>query len=193
MLELLVVIAVIVLIFAVVRPSSTTVDDAKLDLAAQEIANAIRFAREEAIRLNSDVNAWTGVVAVDIGDAALAFNGAGVGAGASANGVGVYDFSGHVRGAYLVQPIDKKSYNTDISRATASEGVRITRVAIQNASASVPAGTRLGFDSEGLARQFYNQGGTWVAPQVTSGVIEVSFGARLRTVALDANGRVTVY
>ena len=52
LIEMVIVVAILGVVAAIVVPSLSTGDARALDVAAQELAQAIRFARSEAIRLN---------------------------------------------------------------------------------------------------------------------------------------------
>ena len=56
--EILIVVSLLGIVAAVAIPNFSSVNPQPLDLAAEEIANAMRFARSEAMRLGSPIGFW---------------------------------------------------------------------------------------------------------------------------------------
>lgn len=176
--ELLIVIAILSVFAAVALPTSPPQDAFTLEAAAQETATAIRWARAEAIRTGSLLNAsGQRIVGFDVST--------------STQHVRVSGYSGYARGATMTNPVDKKSYDLDLANDAATHGVTVASAAFANrAGASV--GPVAIFDADGNPFQF-NVGGTSAATSpLTSAVIVLGLGGNTRTVTLDATGRVTV-
>jgi prepilin-type N-terminal cleavage/methylation domain-containing protein len=176
--ELLVVIALLSVVAAVALPVSMPQDGFTLEAAAQETADAIRWARAEAIRSGSLLDA-TGqrIVGFDVST--------------STQHVRVSGYSGYARGSTATNPVDKKSYDLDLANDAATRGVTIASAVFAN-QAGASAGTVAIFDADGNPFQF-NVGGTPSAiSPLTAGTIVLSLGRGTRTVTLDATGRVTV-
>lgn len=103
--EMLVVVSLLAILAAVALPSLGTLDDQKLTVAAAEVRNALRLARAEALRLNTNV-------LVDMG---------------SATGhVKLYKTSCTSATTAIIDPRSKSAFDVDISGGPYSGGVTLT-------------------------------------------------------------------
>jgi prepilin-type N-terminal cleavage/methylation domain-containing protein len=166
--ELLIVCAVLAITAAVALPSAQPVAEFRADAAADEVAQALRFARQEAMRsgayrmLRCDPDQNTVSVYVPTTSGAVA--------------------------ASVSHPLSKMDYTLDLAQVPAGSNIALTGCNFQFADRS--SATALAFDADGNPVR-----GTGVAAAqaqaLTSGAIVVGAGNVKRTVAVDANGRVT--
>ena len=167
----LVIVAVLVVVFtAVAFPDLRPANDAKLDLAAAQVADAIRFAHDEAIRTGNPT-----YVEIDQNTERLLI------AEADLSGATV------VAGTTLRHPIDMKRLDIIVSSAAVTAGVEFT-----NDPFDYPSGGRqpsVVFDGQGLP--FRKAGGS--NQLLTLGDIELALGDMQRTVFVaPLTGRVTI-
>ena len=168
--ELVVVLALAAVLTAAVLPDLRPSQYAKLDLAAAQVAGAIRFARDEAIRTSEPT-----FVAIDQNTGRLLI------AEADLSGATV------VAGATLRDPIDKKRLDIIVTSAAVTAGVEFT---------SDPFGYPVGgrqpsvvFDGQGLP--FRKAGGSYQLMNL--GEIDLALGDVQRTVFVaPLTGRVTI-
>ena len=170
LLELMAVVAIIAVLAAVAVPALNPAQYEKLDLAAAQVAEAIRFARSEAIRTGNPV-----YVAIDRNSDRLLI------AEADLSGATV------VAGATLRHPIDKKLLDIIVSDATVTSGVEFT-----NDPFDYPSGSNqpsVVFDAQGLP--FHKAGGT--SQVLTLGEVDLELNDLERTVLVaPTTGRVTI-
>ncbi len=175
--ELVLVIALIAAAAAVALPSTAAAGQARVDAAASEVAQAVRFAQSEAIR--------TGVVRV----------------------VSLDPTSSHVRvfglnmmatppvedlSAPVFYPVSRQQkYDFGLNDIPATAGVTITSTQFTFSDGSTAV--QLGFDATGAPVNIL--GSTPSASKALTGVgqVEIGFGALRRFVYVDADtGRVTL-
>ena len=169
LLELVIVAALVVVFTAAALPGLRPSQYAKLDLATAQVAEAIRFARNEAIRTGDPV-----YVEIDWNTDRLLI------AEADLSGATV------AAGATLRHPIDLKRLDIIVSAAATTSGVEIT-----NDPFDYPLGGRqpsVVFDGQGLP--FRKAGGGYQL--MTLGEIDLALGDMRRTVFVaPITGRVT--
>jgi prepilin-type N-terminal cleavage/methylation domain-containing protein len=169
LLEILIVITILGTVAAAAVPMISSPDPQRLDLAAEEVASALRFARNEAMRTGQDL---------------------GVNSSTAQGRVRVfrYDLSqpSPVEDYSVYHPIDKKLYDITFASAPFTAGVTITKADFK--SGSIPYGSVL-FNKYGSP--FLVSGNT--VETYTSGSIELSQGDRKKTVAIEPEtGRVSI-
>jgi len=168
MAELLIVCAVLAIAAAVALPSAQPVAEVRADTAASEVVQALRFARQEAMR--------SGAYRMLRCDAAR-------------NEVSVYipDTSG-AAAAMLKHPLSKMDYTVNLGQAPAGSNIALTGCRFQFADRTTAA--TLAFDGNGNPVR-----GTGAAADqaqaLSSGAVVLGAGNVTRTVAVDINGRVT--
>jgi prepilin-type N-terminal cleavage/methylation domain-containing protein len=164
--EMLIVCAVLAVAAAVALPSSQPAIDARADAAAAEVTQALRFAREEAIR-----NAALRMVRCDT----------------SKNSVSVYvpDSSGNVAAA-IDDPLTHMNYAVALGEVPAGAGVSLSTCSFTFSTS--PAAAMLAFDANGNP---VRGTGSTSAQALSAGTIQLAIGRTTRTVAIDPNGRVT--
>ena len=168
--ELILVLALAAVFTVVAFPDLRPSQDAKLDLAAAQVAEAIRFAHDEAIRTGDPI-----YVEIDQNTDRLLI------AEADLSGATV------VAGTTLRHPIDMKRLDIIVSSAAVTAGVEFT-----NDPFDYPSGGRQSsvlFDGQGLP--FRKAGGS--NQLLTVGEIELALGDMQRTVFVAPfTGRVTI-
>jgi prepilin-type N-terminal cleavage/methylation domain-containing protein len=166
--ELMAACAVLAIAAAVALPSAQPVAEARADTAVGEVVQALRFARQEAIR--------SGAYRMLRCDA-------------TRNEVSVYipDTNG-ASATMLKHPLSKMDYTVNLGQAPAGSNIALTACRFQFADRSTAA--TLAFDGDGDPVR-----GTGTASDQTqalsSGTIVLGAGNVTRTVAVDVNGRVT--
>ena len=170
--EIMIVVVIIAIVAVVTMPSSSPTDTRKLDLAAEEIAQAIRFARLEAIRTASPYG--------------VEFN-------SSNNTVKVYSLKtkwGFPTPTFNVyHPVDKKLYTLNIKTDSATTGVNLYSYSIYFSNSATNR-QNLGFNSSGTPK--YSSGGT-DSMLNGSATITLSFTGQTRLISVaPMTGRVTV-
>lgn len=176
--ELLLALSLLALIGAVAAPNLAPLDASRLDVASDEVANALRYARNEAIRRGSQADsAATRMIAFD--------------ASTTTHHVRVSDWSGFTRVGPWPHPLDHDAYDVDLYNGLATAGVTISAVSFVN-SGGVAVGAICGFTQDGAPVQFQLSGGTGSFWPLSSGMVQVSYAGHSRQVSIDANGRVTV-
>ena len=176
--ELVATVAVLAVVGLIVLPNFAPADLARLDLAAEEVASALRFARAESIRRGALIdNPGTRLVSFD--------------ASTTTGHVRVADFSGWQFNAPQTNPLDKKPYDLDLTNGTMTQGTTITAATLTN-SIGLGGGQFCVFDASGMPFEFVNLGFFQLTLAVTSATFEVTVGGRRRQVSMDGNGRVTV-
>jgi prepilin-type N-terminal cleavage/methylation domain-containing protein len=164
--EMLIACTVLAIGAAVALPSSQPVAEVRADAAAAEVAQALRFAREEAMR--------TGALRM-------------VRCDTSKNSVSVYvpDTSGNVATA-VNDPLTHMNYAVVLGQAPAGAGVSLSMCNF--AFSALPVAPTLAFDANGNP---VRGTGTSTTQALSAGTIQLAIGTTLRTVAVDVNGRVT--
>lgn len=174
LLELVIVVSVIAIIAAIAVPGVSSNSDAKLQLAAENVADAIRFARSEALRTGEGhgltVSQATQQVTVE-----------------------KYDLTTAPISALetLIHPVDKQPYDFNINTRTTTQGVVISNT--QDAFNYTGLGGRrsLIFDATGTPKWIVGSGPTTYL--LSDGDIELSYRGQQRVVNVaPITGRVTV-
>lgn len=173
--------AVLGVVAAVALPSSQPAAEARADVAAGEVARALRFARDEAMR--------TGAMVMASCDT-------------TQNTVSVYspDAGGNVATA-INDPLTHMNYVAAVGQAPTGAGAVLRACTFQFADNT--QATALAFDASGNPVRGAAVATGPAPPKgpapttdpttlLSSGAIQLSLGNLTRTVAVDVNGRVTV-
>ena len=174
LLELVIVVSILSIIAAIAMPSFSPASDRKLTLAAEEVANAIRFARSEAIRTGEGhgltISQATQKVTVKNYD---------------------IDVAPIVSLGTLDHPITKQPYDFNVNTSSVTTGVTISN------SSDV-----FDYGSEGRRRSLlFDAHGTpiWIVGSdptrhlLVDGTVELSYGNDQRFVSVaPITGRVTI-
>lgn len=172
--ELLVVIAILGIAAAVAIPSLSPSAAHKLDLAAEEVADALRYARSEALRTGVAHSATTDL----LGSGRITLH--------------RLDTSGPfpVSAAILQQPFDKKNYDFNVTTAPMTAGVVFTNTSKPFEYALLGKHNDVYFDTNGVP--FYiDTSGTFY--RLINSSIQLSYRGLTRTVVLaPVTGRVTI-
>lgn len=165
--EIILVVIILGIIAAVAMPDLSSTDPVKLDLAAQEFANAMRFARSESIRKGKPYgfeqnNELIDVRRVDTSSSPWSF----------------------INDVY--HPVNKKLYNIDLKDFQSTRGITVTRNTTYRGNCTYFR--RVYFDSHGTP---------WCLVPENVGLIEfenvLTLGSHSRTVKLHTiTGRVTI-
>ncbi|RYE95407.1 MAG: hypothetical protein EOO78_23785 [Oxalobacteraceae bacterium] len=165
--ELLTVCTVLAIAAAVALPSAQPITEVRADTAAGEVVQALRFARQEAMR--------SGAYRMLRCDAVR-------------NEVSVYLPDTNGAATMLKHPLSKMDYTVNLAQAPAGSNVALTGCRFQFADRTTAA--TLAFDGNGNPVR-----GTGTAADqaqaLSSGAIVLGAGNVTRTVAVDINGRVT--
>lgn len=172
--ELLVVVIIVGIIAAAAVPRFSASDSQKLELAATQVAEAIRFARSESMR--------TGNV-----------HGVTVDQGTQRVRVREYDLSTDpVSGTVTLRhPLSKQPYDFDFDTEVTTMGVQVSNT--QDVFDFVGAGRRgsVLFDANGVPMWIVAAGPT--THNLNTGIVELSMGGVQRNVQLAPfTGRVTI-
>ena len=170
--ELLIVLTILGIIAAALAPGISTTNTKKIELAASEVAQAIRFARSEAIRTGK---------------------GHGIHASTSTQQLRVYvlkDILSIKVPDYSVRhPIDKKLFHLSFDQDRSLMGMQLSSVTFTFVGFAI-AVDYLGFDGTGLPK--YNNAGT--IHMLETATVVISDGDLQKTVSVaPITGRVTVY
>lgn len=142
----------------------------KLDLAAAEIANALRYARNEALRSGAPhAVEWD-----------------------SAGSLSLRTTTGSppVPDAFLVHPLDKRAYMVNVNQAPLTQGVQFDGVVAPFDFNGLGRKEALFFDANGCPLYITGAGASY---RLASGAIVLQYGGDQRTVRLQpATGRVTI-
>jgi len=171
--EVLVVVAILGVVAVVAIPDLRSGGDGKLDLAAQEVAQAIRFARSESIRTGevhgiqiSENTQRTVVYKADMATSPIGM------------------------ASILYHPVSKQPFDFDLDSHPLAKGVKITN----SQSPFLYATGRLKnllFTATGIPYWIVNSTGSTYP--LVDGTIELGYGNGSRTVAVaPITGRVTV-
>jgi prepilin-type N-terminal cleavage/methylation domain-containing protein len=169
LLELVIVLGVLAVIAVVSLPSLDATQPYKLDVAATALADSIRFARVEAMRMARPygVNIEPGPKRVRV------FRGS----GSSLPPTPVYD---------VIDPISKRLFDLDLDDQSTTEGVSFAAAPSWSGACSKPE--LLGFDAAGTPRC----GDPWSVVLTTS-TLTLSHAGRTRSIVIDGEtGRVRV-
>jgi len=164
--ELLVVCAVLAVAAAVALPSAQPVADFRADAAASEVVQALRFARQEAMRTSA-----YRMLACDLGR----------------NQLSVVLSDGSPDDAPK-DPLTKMDYKVVLSQVPAGSNATLSACSFKFADNTSAA--TLGFDANGNPVRGTSAGPS-AAQALTSGTILVSIGNATRTISIDAIGRIT--
>jgi prepilin-type N-terminal cleavage/methylation domain-containing protein len=189
--ELLIVIVILGVVAKVAIPNLSSGDEAKLDVAAGEIIQALRFARSEAIRQGTCIE-------VNIEpDGTVPVAGMPTPTTATANRVQVTRWSdcGLLPTATtMIHPIDKKDYLYFTGKTPNTAGVS-TRATTLNPQSSLQP-YRIFFYSDGSPRGWGIVG--YVGPfpiysyvPLVSGSITLTYGKKARVIAVNPAGKIS--
>jgi type II secretion system protein H len=169
--ELVMVFAVLGIAAAVAVPSLRSTDPVILEVAAQEVANALRFGRSEAMR-TGEVRA----VAVRLTGRIRVFK-------PDLSSGSIVDLE------TLTHPVDKKPYDFFLSDVVTAKGIEITNSKDVFKFKDLPLERpRVLFDEHGLA--FILVDGT--RHYLKNSGVRIGYGGSERKVSLSTIGRVTV-
>ena len=167
LLELLLVVAIMGIAALVAIPKFSSTDPYRLELAAERVAQAMRFARAEALR--------TG-------------HAHGVHASQSQQRIRVYRLSGGIPQWTVRDPVTKQLYDLRVDTDRRFEGVSITSASFQYQGLGVGS-SYLGFDANGMPQ--YASSGT--THSLTGGEVRLALGGLERVVTPSPEtGRITV-
>lgn len=175
LLELMIVVFILSVTAVVAIPNLSTTDSYKLDKAGSELADAIRFARAEAIRTGSPHGVWY-------------FS--------SASTISVYRVVYYTILGFPIptptydirHPVDKKLYNLDYSNNGNQAPVELRSVALQYGGNDTNR-EYIAFGPSGTPR--YLSGSTY--QMLDNANIVLAYGGQIRTVNVSPmTGRVTV-
>ncbi len=173
LLELLAVVIILGIAASVAIPDISTTDPNKLDLAAEEVAQAIRFARSESLR-TGEIH---GVQISQNTQRVVAYK-----ADLSTSPVSME--------AILYHPVSKQRLDYDVDTGTMTSGVSITNTQDPFLYATGRRKNLL-FDDTGLPIWIVNSTSTTYVLQ--DGTVQLSYGGDKRTVRVaQITGRVTV-
>ena len=174
LLELLIVITILGVTAAIVAPVLSTSDDSKLGLAAEEVAQALRFARSESLRTSEvhgvNINQTTQRVVVYKADL-------------TTTPVSI--------GSILYHPISKQKFDFDVDTAPMTNDVNISNTLDPFLYGSTRR-QQLLFSASGTPMWIDNTTGT--TDLLDDGTVQLSYRGSNRSVEVaPTTGRVTVY
>ena len=165
--ELAVVVAILGLVAAVAMPNFAATDVKSVELAATEVADAVRFARNEAIRTGMPHGIFTD---------------------AFSDRVRVYSMPGSTPIYDVRHPVDKKLYDIQFNSNSNLVGVDLVS-ALYNFDGIFPSIFNFGFNSHGIPK-FSFFGTDYM---LADGTITLSHGDHQRVVSIaPMTGRVTI-
>ena len=165
--EIISVVVILGILAAVTIPNLSSVDPKKLDLAAEEVAQAIRFARVEAIR--------TGISY-------------GVSFSSNSDTVKVYRRLSSTATYDVYHPVDKKLYILNLATDSATAGVDFLRYGIYYGGSSINV-AYLDFSTDGIPKDS-SLGRDYMLGSAT---ITLSYAGQTRVIkVVPMTGRVTV-
>lgn len=163
----MIVVVIIGIVASAVMPDLSSTDTKKLEIAAQEIAEAIRFARAEAIRTKIPHGINT-----DTGNERLR----------------VYSLPASTPVYDKYHPIDKNLYDIQLKTDAFVEGVDLVSASF-NFAGSVSSSTYLDFNTDGNPKYTFSGSDR----MLTSGSITLRYNGQQRIVSIaPMTGRVTV-
>ena len=167
--ELLIVVSIMSIAALIVLPSVEATEPYKLDLAANQLADSIRYARGEALRMANPYG-----VHIEASQKRIrVYRGAGV----SLTPTPVYD---------VYHPLTKRLYKLDLGDRSMPEGLTVSASASWSGVCNQSA--LLGFDSLGTPRC----GDPW-SVFLTASKLILTYAGHTRSVVVDGvTGRVTV-
>jgi len=174
LLELVIVVSVISIIAAIAVPGVSTNDDAKLKLAAENVADAIRFARSEALRTGEG-------------------HGLTVSQATQKVTVKKYDLTTAPVSTLhtLVHPVDKQPYDFNINTRATTQGVVISNAQDVFNYTGLGGRRSLIFDATGTPKWIVGSGPTTYL--LSDADIELTHRGQQRIVSVaPITGRVTV-
>lgn len=175
--ELVLVIALIAAIAALALPGATTAGQARLDAAAGEVAQAIRFAQSESIRTGA-----ARVVSFDPATSHVRVFGLNMTATPPAEDTAAPVF-------YPVSRQQKYDFGLNDLPATAGVTIAGTQFTFIDGSTAV----QLGFDATGAPVNILGSTASANKALTGAGQVEIGFGALRKLVYVDADtGRVTL-
>lgn len=170
--ELVIVVVILGIVAAAAVPTLLSTDSYKLDLAASEVAEAIRYARSEAVRTGQatflTINRVTQQITIGKADLAA---------------------SPVAMASVLIHPVSKKDYDFILSDLPVASGVRVTNTDDAFLYDTVGRGRSLLFDATGTPE--WMAGGT--SYRLTSGEIRLGYADQEKIVRIaPLTGRVTI-
>jgi prepilin-type N-terminal cleavage/methylation domain-containing protein len=170
LLEFLIAVAVVGLVAATAIPQLAAPDLQRLDLAAREMANALQYARSEALRTGQPL---------------------GVNASTTQNRLRVfrYDLSQPtpVEDYSVYHPVEKKYYDISFASAPFTSGISITKAEYWSVLTKFTGSVLFGPNGTPILVS-----GSTVKPY-TYGGIEICLGTRKKTVSIEPEtGRITI-
>jgi len=172
--ELLVVVIILGVIAAVVAPGIQSADPAKVDLAATKVAEAIRFARSEAMR-TGDVHA----VRIQHGQEEVTVE---------KTNLTIEPVNAEL---VLYHPVTRQPYGFDLDTDSATSGVVIANTTDVFDYAGLGRRRRLLFDAQGVP--IYMKPIAGETYHLTDATIRLAMGNFERVVRIDTyTGRVTI-
>lgn len=177
LIELLIIIAILGMTAVVALPHLAATDPARLDLAAQEVADALRFARAEALRTGLPHGAL-----VDHDASQATYKDLAVyRVDTAASPFGIAALSYH--------PVDKQAYDRALGGGAQGSGIRLDSASAPFAFDTIAGQQHLHFDASGVPVLYRNG----VAKRLLSGAVTLGNGREQRTVSVaPVTGRVTV-
>jgi prepilin-type N-terminal cleavage/methylation domain-containing protein len=178
LIELMAVVAILAIVALVALPNLSATDPASLDLAAQEVADALRFARSEAIRTGQVQG-----VLVNYDGSQTAYK-----------DIAVYRVDTTVSpfgiAALLAHPVDKQPYNRQVVGGPQSIGIRFANTTAPFTFSGV-TGSQLHLHFNAYGMPILMQNG--VPYRLVSGAVLLRKGQNRRSITVQPiTGRVTV-
>lgn len=172
--ELLITVSIIAVIAAIAMPATSLGNEKRLELAATEVASAIRFARSESVRTGeahgltvSQVTQQVTVKKYDVTTAPIST---------------LY---------VLAHPVNKQPYDFNVNTKASTRGVTISNSADVFNYTGLGGRRSLIFDANGTPKWIIGSGPT--THLLSDGNIELSYGSQQRVVSITPiTGRVTV-
>lgn len=165
--EIVIVVIILGVVAAAAIPNLSSTDPVKLDNAANEVAEAIRFAQAEAVR--SKISR-------------------GINTDATNERIRVYSLPASTPTFDVYHPIDKKLYDLQLKTDTYLAGVDLVSASFVFSGAS-SSSTNLDFSAEGYPK-VTSSGADYM---LTSGTITLSYHGKLRIISIaPMTGRVTI-
>ena len=163
-----IVVLILSIIAAVAIPNLATTNPVKLDIAAKEIATAIRFAQAEAMRTKTSY---------------------GINTDTTNEQIRVYRLSSFTPVFDVYHPVDKKLYDIQLKTHRFAAGVDLVSANF-TFTGGFSSSTYLGFNTDGYPKYSVLFGGDHM---LTSGTITLSYAGRQRIVSIaPMTGRVTI-
>jgi prepilin-type N-terminal cleavage/methylation domain-containing protein len=180
--ELLIVIIILGVAAKAAIPFLSSGDDEKLDVAASEIVQALRFARAEAIRIGTcievviepdgiqqlslypnkvQITQWTGCATAQAGTSSIPLH-----------------------------PIDKKPYLFVMGQIPNTQGVSNRNINLIPSSSQTPYRVFFNPNGEPKTTAFDLNSFSYVYIPLTSGSVELNSGAKKRTITVSAAGKI---